>query len=30
METLLKTGMDALAVLWGLVDEQTRHRQEET
>jgi len=28
MKAMLKTGMNALAVLWGQVDEQSRHRQE--
>ena len=28
MKAMLKTGMDALAVLWGLGSEQTRHQQE--
>lgn len=28
MKALLKTGLEALAVLWGQVGEQTRHQQE--
>lgn len=28
MKTMLKTGMSVLAVLWGQVGEQSRHRQE--